>query len=61
MGAGRATDAFVTLAGALPSRWVGGLLSARGPSVCLPAPPADPDCDLCKLAGEGLRVTCDAC
>lgn len=55
MGAGSPTDAFVTLAGALPTRWLGGLVAAR---VCLPA---DPDCDLCKLAGEGLRVSCDTC
>lgn len=61
MGAGSATDAFVTQAGALPTLWVGGLVCARGLSVCLRAPPAEPDCDLCKLAGEGLRVTCDTC
>lgn len=32
-------DAFVTLAGVLPSLRVGGLVSARGLNVCLPAPP----------------------
>lgn len=58
MAAASAADAFVTLAGALPSLWVGGLLSARGLPACLPA---DPDCDSCKLAGEGMRVTSDTC
>lgn len=60
MGAGSATDALVTLAGALPRLGVGGLVSARALRVCLPAPPALLGCDLCKLAGEALRVTCDA-
>lgn len=37
MAAASAADAFVTLAGALPSLWVGGLLSARGLPARLPA------------------------